>query len=206
LYKYVRKDKDIGYFPGDLFNMFFCDLAMRVNSQTITVSATTTLLAFAMIAAPSLAFAASAHFIGTPTITKNPNASLTTVFKVAGLGNVVSGAFLTSSGGTAVLQCVNPGGNNPPPKQVSFGPTQGQTTFIPPSNGQITASASIGPPPLPSSSQICPNPSWSVRLISITYDNVVLHIQQNGQDILTFNFGNVDPELAVAAVVVVGRQ
>jgi hypothetical protein len=29
--------------------------------------------------------------------------------------------------------------------------------------------------------------------VSLTYDNVVLHIQQNGQDILTFNFGNVDP-------------
>src|SRR5712691_1699321 len=194
-------EQRFGYFPKDLINIFFCDLSMRVNSQTISVSAATTFLAFAMIAAPSLAFAASPHFIGTPIITKNPNASLTTVFKVAGLGNVVSGAFLTSSGGTAVLQCVNPGGNNPPPKQVSFGPTQGQTTFIPPSNGQITASASIGPPPLPSASQICPNPGWSVQLVSITYDNVVLHIQQNGQDILTFNFGNVDPEVVTVAAV-----
>ena len=178
---------------------------MRVNSQTISVSAATTFLAFAMIAAPSVAFASSAHFIGTPTIVKNPNASLTATFKAAGLGNVVSAAFLSSSGGTAVVQCVNPGGNNPPPQRVSFGPLQGQTTFIPPSNGQITASVSIGPPPLPSASQICPNPNWSVSLVSITYDNVVLHIQQNGQDILTFNFGNVDPELAVVAVVV-GRQ
>jgi hypothetical protein len=101
------------------------------------------------------------------TITKNPNASLTTVFKAPGLANLPTGAFLTSSGGTPVLQCVNPGGNNPPPKQVSFGPTQGQTTSIQPRNGQITASASIGPPPLPSASQICPNPNWSVRLISI---------------------------------------
>ncbi len=179
---------------------------MRVNSQTISVSAATTFLAFAMIAAPSLAFAASAHFIGTPTITKNPNASLTANFKAAGLGNVVSQAFLSSSGGTAVLQCVNPGGNNPPPKQVSFGPTQGQITTIPPSNGQITASVSIGPPPLPSASQICPNPNWAVNLVSITYDNVVLHIQQNGVDILTFNFGNVDPEVLAVPVAVVSRQ
>ena len=174
---------------------------MRTNSQTISVSATTIFLAFAMMAAPSLAFAASAHFIGTPTIVKNPNASLTATFKAAGLGNVVTNAFLTSSGGTAVLQCVNPGGSSPPPKQVSFGPTQGQTTTIPPSNGQITASASIGPPPLPSASQICPNPNWSVRLISITYDNVVLHLQQNGVDLLTYNFGNVDPEVVTVAAV-----
>jgi hypothetical protein len=63
---------------------------------------------------------------------------------------------------------------------------------------------SEGPPPLPSGSQICPNPNWSVRLVSITYDNVVLHIQQNGQERLTFNFGNVDPE--VVAVAEVSRQ
>jgi hypothetical protein len=179
---------------------------MRRNSQAITATtatvSTTAILAFAIIASSPHAFAASAHFIGTPTITKNPNGSLTTVFKVAGLGNVVSGAFLTSSGGTAVVQCVNPGGNNPPPKQVPFGPLAGQVTFIPPSNGQITATASIGPPPLPSAAQICPNPNWTVALLSITYDNVVLHIQQNNQDILSFNFGNVDPELAVATAVV----
>jgi hypothetical protein len=173
---------------------------MRRISQTITVSAGTTLLAFAMLANPSLVFAASPHFIGTPQIVKNPSFSLTATFKAAGLANVVSAAFLTSSGGTAVLQCINPGGNNPPPKQVSFGPLQGQTTFIPPSNGQITASVSIGPPTLPSASQICPNPGWSISILRLTYDNVVLHIQQNGQDILTFNFGNVDPGVAVAAV------
>jgi hypothetical protein len=201
LYKYVCEDTNFGNLLGNLISIFFCEVHMRTNSQTITISAATTFLAFAMIATPSLAFAASAHFIGTPTIVKNPNASLTATFKAAGLGNVVTNAFLTSSGGTAVLQCVNPGGNNPPPKQVSFGPTQGQTTTIPPSNGQITASASIGPPPLPSASQICPNPNWSVRLISITYDNVVLHLQQNGVDLLTYNFGNVDPEVVTVAAV-----
>ena len=69
--------------PENLINIFFCDLAMRVNSQTISVSAATTFLAFAMIAAPSLAFAASAHFIGTPTITHNTDFSLTANFKAA---------------------------------------------------------------------------------------------------------------------------
>jgi len=178
---------------------------MRRNPQTIIVTAATAFLAFAMIAAPSLALAASPHFVGTPTIVKNPNLSLTATFKAAGLANVVSGAFLTSTGGTAVLQCVNPGGNNPPPKQVSFGPLAGQETFITPRNGQITASPSMGPPPLPPASQICPNPNWGIKIVSLTYDNVVLHVQQNNVDILTFNFGNVDPGLAVATAVV-GRQ
>jgi hypothetical protein len=146
-----------------------------------------------LLMAPMLAAAASPHFIGTPQIGKNPNGSLTANFKASGLANVVSAAFLTSSGGTATLQCENKGGNDPEPKEVDFGPLQGQTTFIQPRNGQITATVSIGPPPLPTASQICPNPNWSVQLVSLTYDNVVLHIQQGGSDILTFNFGTVDP-------------
>jgi hypothetical protein len=157
-----------------------------VPSATIAASAL-------LLMAPILAAAASPHFIGTPTIVKNPNFSLTAHFKAAGLANVVTQAFLTSSGGTAVLQCINPGGNNPPPKQVDFGPLQGQKTNIQPRNGQITASVSIGPPSLPGASEICPNPNWSVQIVSLTYENVVLHIQQNGVDILTWNFGDVDP-------------
>jgi hypothetical protein len=152
----------------------------------------TTVIVLALMRSP-IVLAASPHFIGRPAIANNPNASLTANFKAAGLANIVSAAFLTSSGGTATLQCVNPGGNSPPPHQVSFGPLQGQATFITPRNGQITATVSIGPPTLPSASQICPNPNWSVVLLSLTYDNVVLHIQQNNFDILTFNFGNVDP-------------
>jgi hypothetical protein len=52
--------------------------------------------------------------------------------------------------------------------------------FIVPRNGQITATVSIGPPSLPSASQICPNPNWNIAVLKLTYDNVVLHIQQNG--------------------------
>lgn len=139
------------------------------------------------------AYAANPHFIGTPKIVKNPDLSLTASFKAAGLGNVVTDIFLTSSGGVADLQCINPGGNNPPPKRVDFGPLQGQTVTVTPRNGQVTASPTIGPPALPGASELCPNPNWSVAIISLTYFDVVLHIQQGGVDILTFNFGNVDP-------------
>ena len=79
-----------------------------------------------------------------PTITKNLNFSLTGNFKVAGLANIVTAAFLTSSEGTAELQCVNAGGNNNPPlKKVDFGPLQGQTKEIQPCNGQIITSYSV---------------------------------------------------------------
>jgi hypothetical protein len=146
-----------------------------------------------LLMAPILAAAASPHFIGTPTIVKNSDFSLTAKFKAAGLGNVVTNIFLSSSGGSADLQCVNPGGNNPPPKQVDFGPLQGQVVTVQPRNGQVSASPTIGPPSLPGASEICPNPNWSVQINSLTYENVVLHIQQQGSDILTYNFGTVDP-------------
>lgn len=166
---------------------------MQESFKKIGIPAATTITSALLLMAPILAAAASPHFIGTPTITKNPNGSLTTTFKAAGFANIVTGAFLTSPRGLATLQCVNPGGNNPPAQVVQFGPLQGQTTFIQPNNGQITASATIGPPPLPTASQICPNPNWSIQLVRLTYSFVVLHIQQNGADILTHNFGTVDP-------------
>ncbi len=162
-----------------------------MNLSTTLAIATSIVLVMASLS--TAAYAANPHFIGTPTITKNPDFSLTATFKAAGLGNVVTDIFLTSSGGVADLQCVNPGGNNPPPKRVDFGPLQGQTVTVTPRNGQVTASPTIGPPALPSASELCPNPNWTVQIVSLTYFDVVLHIQQNGVDILTFNFGNVDP-------------
>jgi hypothetical protein len=162
-----------------------------MNFPTTTLA----MLTAAMLASTSAtaALAASPHFIGTPTVTKNPDLSLTATFKAAGLGNVVSDIFMTSSGGVADLQCVNPGGNNPPPKRVDFGPLQGQTVTVTPRNGQVTASPTMGPPSLPGAAELCPNSNWSVQIVSLTYFDVVLHIQQGGVDVLTFDFGDVDP-------------
>jgi|SRR5215211_4150448 len=149
-----------------------------------------------MLMAPMLASAASPHFVGTPKISKSDSGDLTVSFKAAGLANLPTGAFLTSDAVSADLQCVNPGGNSPPPKTAEFGPATGPTTNITPRNGQITDSATLR---FPASEQDledaadCPNPNWSVDVTNITYENVVLHIQQNGQDILSRNFGNVDP-------------
>ena len=142
----------------------------RMTSRKLLLITSTLLLAIilatSLVAAPVIA--TSPHFVGTPTIVNNPNYSIAANFKAAGLSNAVATAFLSSSGGTAMLQCVNPGGNSPAPKQVSFGPLQGQKVNIQPRNGQITATTNpIGPPPLPSASQICPNSSWSVHIISI---------------------------------------
>ncbi|MDQ3902452.1 MAG: hypothetical protein M3247_02185 [Thermoproteota archaeon] len=161
----------------------------------ITTTTTAAIASALLLMAPILASAASPHFIGTPSYTKSSSGALTVKFKAAGLANLPTGAFLTASEVTAELQCVNPGGNNPPPKTAIFGPETGPTTNLPVRNGQITGSATLSPP---SQQQLqnaadCPNPNWTVKLVSITYSDVTLHIQQSGQDILTYNFGDIDP-------------
>jgi len=40
---------------------------------------------------------------------------------------------------------------------------------------------------------VCPNGNWRVDLLHLTYHDVVLHIQQNGEDILTRDLGLIDP-------------
>lgn len=92
--------------------------------------------------------------------------------------------------GVAYLACVDSGGAVA--ELLAFGPIQGLITTVQPRNGNVAATVTIGPPALPSASQVCTDPSDTIEVIKITYDNVVLHIQQNGVDILTFNFGNVD--------------
>ena len=65
---------------------------------------------------------------------------------------------------------------------------------ITPHNGQITFSPTIPAPTPPSPKTECPNGNWTVQLTSLTYSNVVLHIQQPpGTDLLTFSFGTIDP-------------
>ena len=67
---------------------------------------------------------------------------------------------------------------------------------------EITASATIGPTLLPSKSVIYPNPNWNVAILTIIYFNIILHVQQGGIDILTFNFGTVDPVIAIQSILV----
>jgi hypothetical protein len=165
---------------------------MSENVKKIIVPAAIVASAL-LLMAPMLAAAQNPHFVRGPTIVKNPDFSLTARFKAAGLGNDATDIFLSSSGGVAELQCVNPGDNDPPPKRVEFGPLLGQVVTVTPRNGQVTASPSIGPPSLPGADELCPNPNWSIAIVSITYFDVELHIQQFGSDILTFDFGDVDP-------------
>jgi hypothetical protein len=142
----------------------------------------------------SAAYAVSPHFIGTPTCTKSLTTGLTCSGKAAGLGESPSAAFLTASSVTATYDCVNKGGNIAPGQPVVTQDVTGPTQTITPHNGQITFSPTIPPPTPPSPAVECPNGNWTVQLTSLTYTDVVLHIQQPpGVDLLTFSFGTIDP-------------
>jgi hypothetical protein len=142
----------------------------------------------------SVAVGQSPHFIGTPSCTKSVTAGLTCSGKAAGLGNGPTAAFLTASSVTATYVCQNKGGNVAPGQPVVNQNVTGPTQNITPRNGQITFSPNIPPPPTPSSAAVCPNGNWKVLLTSLTYTDVVLHIQQPPDtDVLTFSFGTIDP-------------
>jgi hypothetical protein len=151
----------------------------------------------AAVLALALAPAASAqspHFVGSVTCTKSLTTGLTCSGKAAGLGNGPTAAFLTASSVSATYECVNKGGNVAPGQPTVTQNVTGPAQNITPRNGQITFSPTIPPPPTPSSSSTCPNGNWSVRLTSLTYTDVVLHIQQPpGTDVLTESLGTIDP-------------
>jgi hypothetical protein len=143
---------------------------------------------------PASALAESPHFVGTPTCTTSTTTGLTCSGKAAGLGNGPTEAFLTADSVTATYVCTNKGGNVAPGQPVVTQDVTGPAQTITPHNGQITFSPTIPPPPPPSAAAECPNGNWKVALTSLTYNNVVLHIQQPpGTDVLTFSVGTIDP-------------
>lgn len=148
----------------------------------------------ASILSATAAQAQSAHFVGTPTCSKSLSTGLTCKGKAAGLGNGPTAAFLTADSVSATYACQNKGGNVAPGQPVVEQNVTGPVQKITPHNGQITFSPTIPPPPTPSAANDCPNGNWTVILTSLTYNNVVLHVQQPpGTDVLTDNLGNIDP-------------
>jgi len=163
---------------------------MHLKSRYVVLAA----IVGAIAALSAVGFAASAHFIGTPTCSKSNSGVLTCSGKAAGLGNGPTQAFLTASTVTATYECVNKGGNVAPGQPVVNQNVTGTPQQITPHNGQITFSPSLNPPATPSAAADCPNGNWTVRRTSLTYNDVVLHIQQPpGTDVLTFSFGDIDP-------------
>jgi hypothetical protein len=165
---------------------------MRLTKRYVVLAA----LVGAIAAISAVAFADSPHFIGTPTCSKSLTSGLTCSGKAAGLGNGPTAAFLTADSITANYVCKNHGGNIAPGQPLVLQNVTGPSQTITPHNGQITFSPNIPAPTPPSSATECPNGNWTVVLTSLTYTNVVLHIQQPpgvSPDTLSFSFGDIDP-------------
>lgn len=136
----------------------------------------------ALATSATVAFADSPHFVQGPNYTATTSA-LTASGKAAGLGQSATQAFLTAASIDVSFHCVNKGNNFAPGHPATSSGVTGPTQDIAPRNGQITFSPSL-PAPVPSTSE-CPNRNWRVIVDSVFYNDVVLHIQQNGVDILT---------------------
>ncbi|MEV8018781.1 hypothetical protein AB0O76_21065 [Streptomyces sp. NPDC086554] len=140
------------------------------------------------------ATAQSPHFIGEVTCIKSLSSGLQCSGKAAGLGNSTTAAFLTADSVDAEYVCVNRGGNTAPGQGIEFQRVVGPVQNIAPRNGQITfRNVGITPPETPSAREVCPNANWRVRLLHLTFNNVVIHLQQDGEDILTRDLGDIDP-------------
>jgi hypothetical protein len=163
---------------------------MRLKKRYVIVAA----LIGAIAAISAVAFAESPHFVGTPTCSKSVSSGLTCSGKAAGLGNGPTAAFLVADSVSATYVCKNKGGNIAPGQPVVTQNVTGPTETITPRNGQIRFAPNIPVPTPPSAADECPNGNWTVVLTSLSYVNVVLHLQQPpGTDVLTFSFGDIDP-------------
>lgn len=154
--------------------------------------ATALLTAAATVASVASATAASPHFIGEVTCTTSLTTGLTCSGKAAGLGNSPTAAFLTAGSVDAEYVCVNRGGNVAPGQGTEHQNVVGPVQSITPRNGQITFRVTLPVPAKPSAASVCPNGNWTVHLMHVTYNDVVVHIQQNGTDLLTRDLGDFE--------------
>ena len=135
-----------------------------------------------------------AHIVGDLTVEESLTEGVTVSGKGAGFGNAVTDAFLTADSVTSTWQCRNPGGNLAPGQGTELANVEGPTDTITPENGNIVFSATLPIPPAPDPEEACPNGNWTIdpEPLSVTYTNVVLHFEQNGEEILTVDLGTIE--------------
>ncbi len=140
-------------------------------------------VACAVLALPALAFGQNPHFVRGPDYTATTSA-LTATGKAAGLGTDVTDAFLTADRVDVSFRCRNHGENFAGGHPASSTNVEGPTQSIDPRNGAITFNVSL-PASAPSAEDVCPSRKWDVIVESVEYIGVTLHLQQNGNDVLT---------------------
>ena len=146
---------------------------MRLNHGRTSILAVALGVLLGAVSA-SAVFADSPHFLYASNSVSSSNGALTTSFKEVGLGTGTTSVTitLTVNDATAVYQCWNNGGKHPKAgnKETVNTELQASGTF-PVSNGQSTASLTVGPPSPGSFS--CPS-GQTLFLMSVTYSGITV--------------------------------
>ena len=108
--------------------------------------------------------------------------TLTSYGQVSGLVNVPAKVFLTVDNVNATYDCLN--GPSHLHSKIYEKNVRGTQQDLSPSNDQISFGVNIQVP-VNTSATSCPHTNGVMKLATVSYNNAVLHIQQNGTDILT---------------------
>lgn len=134
------------------------------------------------VTAPSsgaLIQAASPHFLRASASGPSASGQLTVSFKEAGLGTNDNIDYTASATATAEYVCVTKSGRCPAAanKQTTTGQVTASGSFASEKNGQVTASLTISPPPVPST-LLCGR-GQTPKLASVSYTNVKITDTEN---------------------------
>ena len=118
------------------------------------------------------------HFLSCDVTGVNSNGTLSSNFRIAGLGSNVSITVTASADATATYGCLNGGQNcpNAANKSTVTGTVTAQGTFTSGKNGSVRGSLTVSPPP---STLTCPG-GQNMVLVSVDYTNVSLSSSAGG--------------------------
>lgn len=142
-----------------------------------------------LLATASIAAAAFDAFIKIGASGPNDDGTLTTNFKLGGLGSKETTTVSVGADATAVYVCINKGGKVPSAanKQVLAGPVTSSGEFTSDKNGQITGSLTLPPPP---TTLDCPFSQRST-LAQVGYGNVAFTANDQPSESISLNFSKV---------------
>ena len=118
------------------------------------------------------------HFLTYDVTGVNSNGTLSSDFRIAGLGSNVTITVTVSADASAVYACLNHGQKCPSAanKSTVTGTVTAQGTFTSGKNGSVRGSLTVSPPP---STLTCPG-GQNMVLVSVDYTNVSLSSSAGG--------------------------